>query len=98
MKKTMRSLSEAKIHVSAAEVMKNYAAEAAAADVLILGRGRPKKGTAPVPSTARSVRMQVSLWKGINARAKALGLSTNAALRLAAAEWVVRTPSRRAAR
>jgi hypothetical protein len=90
-KKTMRSLSEATIRVPVVEVMKNYAAEAAAADALILRRGRPKKGTAPTPSAARSVRMQISLWEGVRARAKALGISTNAALQLAAAEWTART-------
>ena len=91
MKKTMRSLSEARIHVPVDAVMKNYAAEAAAADALILHRGRPRKGTAPTPSAARSVRMRISLWEGVSARAMALGISTNAALQLAAAEWMART-------
>ncbi len=87
----MRKLSEAKIHVPVAHVMKNFAAEAAAADALILRRGRPKKGSAPTPSVARSVRMQVSVWEKVSARAKELGISTNAALQLAAAKWTAKT-------
>ena len=86
----MRKLSEAKIHVPVADVMKNFAAEAAAADALILRRGRPKKGSAPAPSVARSVRMQVSVWEMVTSRAKELGISTNAALQLAAAKWATR--------
>jgi hypothetical protein len=106
-KKIYHSLSDPSIvYVPLEEARASLAADAAWAEKhigpdvparLVLSRGRPKKGSAPTPSAARSVRMQVSLWKGISARADELGISTNAALQMAAAAWMARKSGGRAA-
>lgn len=53
-------------------------------------RGRPKKGTIVAKSRMRSIRLKDDLWESIREHAKAAGLSPNAAVQLAVAEWVQR--------
>lgn len=57
---------------------------------LVRPRGRPKKGTSVEPTKVHAVRIKVSAWKAFEKKARAAGLSPNAALQLAAAEWAAR--------
>lgn len=53
-------------------------------------RGRPKKGEEPGSMTPRSVRLPPQVWKHLQAKAKAKGLTTHGALRVAIVEWIAR--------
>lgn len=57
--------------------------------------GRPKKGQETGPTRPRSVRFPEAVWRELEARAKARGLSLHAALRIAALEWAARSKPRR---
>jgi hypothetical protein len=50
---------------------------------LVRPRGRPKKGTPPVRSTSRTVRMPDAAWDTASVLAKRIGVSRNAVLQLA---------------
>jgi hypothetical protein len=56
----------------------------------ITGRGRPRKGVEIEPTVPHSIRIQPSLWGLVKAKAKELGISTNAAFQLAVIEWAGR--------
>ena len=71
-----------------------YAARIAAEGMILPGRGRPKKGEGPGPTTPRSVRFPVEVWERVEKRAKAKGLSLHAAIRTAIIEWVGRNELR----
>ena len=75
-----------------ARVRRNpYAARIAARGIHV-GRGRPTKGTETGPTLPRSVRFPAKLWKELEAKAKAQGLSLHSALRAAILEWAKRAP------
>jgi predicted DNA binding CopG/RHH family protein len=52
--------------------------------------GRPKKGEDPAPSKTKTVRLPLTLLEEIQAQAEAEGISFNALLRAAAAEYLSR--------
>src|SRR5512137_2317711 len=66
-----------------------YAARVAAEGIVHVGRGRPKKGTETGPTVPRSVRFPAQLWKQLEAKAKAEGLTLHSALRAAILVWAV---------
>ncbi len=68
-----------------------YATRVAAEGIVHVGRGRPKKGTETGPTVPRSVRFPAQLWRELEAKAKAEGLTLHAALRAAILEWAKRT-------
>jgi hypothetical protein len=52
------------------------------------GRGRPRKGTETGPTIPRSVRFPARVWRHLERRAKAKGVSLHAALRAAVLRWI----------
>ncbi len=93
--KTYRSISELPpVYVPVADLEKNFAVIAAEADRLygphvppLTPRGRPRKGTTVEKTASHTVRIAESVWKAAQARAEALGISTNAAVQLAVRQW-----------
>lgn len=93
--KVYRSVSELPpVYVPVEKIEKNFKREAAAADRRYgphvrppIPRGRPRKGARIEKSSSHSVRMSESVWDAARVRAKALGISTNAAVQLAVVEW-----------
>jgi len=88
-----------KAYTTVTELEKNFEREAAWADsrygpnVPRLTRpGRPRKGTKVERTEPHSVRVAGLVWRSLQKKAKAKGLSTNAALQLAAMEWVSKEP------
>jgi len=67
-----------------------YAAVLAAQDVVQFRVGRPSKGTETGPTEPRSVRFPSAVWRKLEARARAEGLSLHAALRAAILEWAAK--------
>lgn len=66
-----------------------YAARIAKEGITIqVGRGRPKKLLEVGGTRPRSVRFPDALWKQIEARAKAQGMTLHAALREAILAWL----------
>ena len=57
-------------------------------------RGRPPKGVKVEPGRVRSVRIPDSTWRALQRQAKASGLSTNAAVRLAVLSWTEHSAER----
>jgi hypothetical protein len=53
----------------------------------ITRRGRPPKGAKVEPGRVRSLRIPDSTWRALQRQAKASGMSTNAAVRLAVLSW-----------
>jgi hypothetical protein len=53
-------------------------------------RGRPRKGEESGPTVPRSIRFPESIWKQIEKRAAAEGISLHAALRAAVLEWMAK--------
>ena len=51
--------------------------------------GRPGKAEASAPSVVKAVRLPVSLLEALQDAARRQGLSLNAVLQLASAEWLV---------
>ncbi len=78
------------IDFSTARVRRNpYAAAIEKSGITIqVGRGRPKKLLEVGGTTPRSVRFPDAVWKRIEARAKARGLTLHAALREAILAWL----------
>lgn len=77
------------------ELERNFEREAAwadaryGADVPRLTRpGRPRKGSKVERTSPHSIRVADSVWSSLRRKAKTRGLSANAALQLAAMEWV----------
>lgn len=94
-RKTYRSLAELpKVYVPLAEAKRTLARDAAwfeknlGPDIpRITRRGRPPKGEKIEPGRVRSLRIPDSTWRALQRRAKASGLSVNAAARLAVMSW-----------
>jgi hypothetical protein len=51
-------------------------------------RGRPKNGEEPAETVVKAIRLPVHLLESLQAQAKAQGLSLNALLQMAAAEYL----------
>jgi hypothetical protein len=76
-----------------AKVRRNpYAARVAAEGIVHVRQGRPRKGTETGPTEPRSIRFPPSVWKMLEVRAKAEGMSLHAALRAAVMAWAGRAP------
>jgi hypothetical protein len=74
-----------------AKVRRNpYAERIAAEGIVHVGRGRPLKGQETGPTIPRSIRFPAPVWKRLEARAKAEGISLHAALRAAIIAWAER--------
>ena len=67
-----------------------YAQRIAAEGIVHVGRGRPRKGEETGPTIPRSIRFPAPVWKRLEERAKAEGISLHAALRAAILEWAAR--------
>lgn len=65
-----------------------YAACVEAEGIVHVRRGRPKKGTETGPTEPRSIRFPAPVWKLLEERAKAQGLTLHSALRAAIIDWV----------
>jgi hypothetical protein len=65
-----------------------YAAKVAAEGIVHVRRGRPGKGTETGPTEPRSIRFPASVWKMLEERAEAQGLTLHSALRAAIIDWV----------
>ena len=82
---------------SVGELEKNFGKEAAWADARygshvprLTKPGRPRKGTTVEKTQPHSVRVTERVWISLTRKAKTRGLSTNAALQLAAMDWLQR--------
>lgn len=75
-----------------AKIRRNPYADRIARESISLqtGRGRPRKGEESGPTVPRSIRFPDSIWKQIEERAAAEGISLHAALRAAVLEWMAR--------
>lgn len=101
-RKTYRSLAELpKTFVPLEEAKRTQAKDAAwiekrfGPEVLrITRRGRPPKGAKVEPGRVRSLRIPDSTWRTLQRQAKASGLSTNAAVRLAVLSWTAHSAER----
>jgi len=88
-KASLREIPE--VDFRTAKVKRNpYAARIAAEGGIHLGTGRPRKGEETGPTIPRSIRFPAPVWKRIEKRAKAEGISLHAALRAAVLEWAER--------
>ncbi len=67
-----------------------YAARIAAEGGIHLGRGRPRKGEETGATIPRSIRFPAPIWKRLERRAKAEGITLHAALRAAILDWAAR--------
>lgn len=92
-------MTKKKAHAVVAELERNFDREAAWADSRygpnvprLTKPGRPKKGSKVERTEPHSVRVSGLVWRSLQKKAKARGLSTNAALQLAAMEWVSKEP------
>jgi hypothetical protein len=94
-KKTYRTLTELpKVYVPLDEAKRTRARDAAWIEMRlgpgvprITRPGRPRKGTVVKAGRVHSIRVPDSDWAALQARAKAVGLSTNTAIRLAVLSW-----------
>jgi hypothetical protein len=78
---------------SAVRVRRNpYAARLAAEGVVHVKPGRPRKGTETGPTEPRSIRFPAPVWKVLEARARAEGLTLHSALRAAILDWARNAP------
>lgn len=76
-----------------AKVRRNpYAKRIATEGIVHVRPGRPRKGKESGPTIPRSVRFPAPVWKRLEMRAKAQGITLHAALRAAIIEWVGRSP------
>jgi hypothetical protein len=90
-KTSLREIPE--VDFTKAKVRRNpYAARIVAEGIVRVGRGRPRKGTETGPTEPRSIRFPAPVWKVLEARAKAQGLTLHAALRAAVVDWVRHAP------
>lgn len=90
-KASLREIPE--VDFGRARVRRNpYAARVAAEGIVHVGRGRPRKGTETGPTVPRSVRFPAQLWKQLETKAKAEGITLHSALRAAILDWAKRTP------
>ncbi len=89
-KASLREIPE--VDLEHARVRRNPYAARIAVEGIHVARGRPIKGTETGPTVPRSVRFPAKLWKELEAKAKAQGLSLHSALRAAILEWAKRAP------
>jgi hypothetical protein len=68
-----------------------YAKRIAAEGIVHLRPGRPRKGEESGPTIPRSIRFPARVWKRLEKRAKAEGITLHAALRAAIIEWAGRS-------
>jgi hypothetical protein len=68
-----------------------YAKRIAAEGIVHVRLGRPKKGEESGPTIPRSIRFPAPVWKRLEKRAKAEGITLHAALRTAIVEWIGRS-------
>jgi hypothetical protein len=88
-KASLREIPE--IDFATAKVRRNpYAKRVAAEGIVHVRRGRPRKGTETGPTEPRSIRFPAAVWRMLEERAKAQGLSLHSALRAAIIEWAGR--------
>ncbi len=81
------------VDFKAAKVRRNpYAERIAAEGIVHVARGRPRKGEETGPTIPRSIRFPAPVWKRLEKRAKAEGITLHAALRAAIIEWAGRSP------
>lgn len=80
----------ARQEADAAWAERAFRGEEALGTPLRLQRGRPKAGETAAPTVVKAIRFSETLLKQLRARAKAEGLSLNALLQMAAAEYLVR--------
>ncbi len=87
-KASLREIPE--VEFSKTRVQRNpYAARIAREGIVVqVGRGRPKRILEVGGTRPRSVRFPDTVWKQIEARAKAKGLTVHAALREAILVWL----------
>jgi hypothetical protein len=87
-KASLREMPE--VDFSKARVHRNpYAARIAKEGIVVqVGRGRPKRLLEVGGTHPRSVRFPHAVWKQVEARAKAKGVSVHAALREAIIAWL----------
>jgi Ribbon-helix-helix protein, copG family len=80
------------VDFAAAKVRRNpYAKRVAREGISVqTSRGRPRSGEERGPTVPRSIRFPDSIWKQIEKRAAAEGISLHAALRAAVLEWMAR--------
>lgn len=77
------------VDFASAKVRRNpYAARVAAEGIVHVRPGRPKKGTETGPTEPRSIRFPAPIWKVLEERAEAQGLTLHSALRAAIIDWV----------
>ncbi len=90
-KASLREIPE--IDWSAARVRRNpYAARLAAEGTIHVKPGRPKRGTETGPTEPRSIRFSAPVWKVLEGRARAEGLTLHSALRAAILDWAKHAP------
>jgi hypothetical protein len=88
-KASLREIPE--VDFKSGKVRRNpYAARIAAEGGIHLGRGRPRKGEETGPTIPRSIRFPAPVWKRLQKRAKAEGITLHAALRAAIMDWAAR--------
>lgn len=79
------------VDFASAKVRPNpYAERIAAEGIVHVGRGRPRKGQETGPTIPKSIRFPAPVWKQLEKRAKAEGITLHAALRAAIMEWAGR--------
>lgn len=79
-------------------VQTNYAQEVHAVEAelgpqvppLLTPQGRPRKGQTVEPAEVHALRVKPSIWDDFASKAKAAGLTPNAAAQLALMEWAKR--------
>lgn len=90
-KRSLREIPE--IDFGNAKVRRNpWAARVATEGIVHLTRGRPKRGTETGPTVPRSIRFPAPIWKKLEQRARAEGVSLHSALRAAILDWARRAP------
>jgi hypothetical protein len=67
-----------------------FAGKAALAPPIRIQRGRPRTGEDAPPTVVKAIRLPVRLLEMLQAKAEAQGLSLNALLQVAAAEYLAR--------
>jgi len=90
-KASLREIPE--VDFDRARVRKNpYATRVTEEGIVHVGRGRPRKGAETGPTVPRSVRFPAQLWKQLESKAQAEGMTLHSALRSAILDWAKRTP------
>lgn len=90
-KASLREIPE--VDFASATIRRNpHAARIAAEGIVHVRRGRPRKGFETGPTEPRSIRFPAPVWKLLEERAKAQGLSLHSALRAAILDWVRQAP------